>query len=275
VAQGEQTAALTLTSSPLIRYDFTSIGSAPVTYFMQIQRGGVIKAGASTQLHDCYCALQLANPAPLEIIGVIRHADNVTAQEHVAVLQQRFRRWRIHGDWYRPAQAIFNYVMKNAEPVLLDTRPVRRRDARAPDVDAVADESSAELPLGLAKPNEVAERLGISIVTVRRWTRSGLLPHYQIGRAIIRYDLAEVIETIGEATGTVGAAQPHDLTLQAVQIVAETLGVAQESVRRYTDLFLQALGRLKALPDEADVGHPHLDEQLPGDSRLPLHPGTK
>jgi hypothetical protein len=268
VAQGEQATASLV--APLIRYDFTVVPST-VTYFVQVQRGGVVKVGTSVQLAECYYALQIANPAPLEILGIVRHSDDAAAREHLASLQRRFRRWRIHGDWYRPAQGLLDHVAQSAEPVPLDTRPARRHEPSPKDVDAIADESSAELPLGLAKPDE---RLGVSIVTVRRWTRSGLLPHYQIGRAIIRYDLAEVIEAIGEATGTVGSPQPDDLTLQAVQVVAETLGVSQETVRRYTDLFLQALSRLE-VPFEIEEAAFVDAEQPSDDSGLSLQPAAK
>lgn len=244
------------TATPLIRYDFTA---GPLIYFIQVQRGGAIKIGISSQLADCYGALQIANPAPLEILGVVMQlAKNGEAVcDALAALQTRFHGQRIHGDWYRPAQELLDHIAENAAPVPLSIRPVKRHEPSLRDVAALADESQTELPPGFVRPDEVATYLGVSIVTVRRWTRSGLLPHYQIGPAIIRYDLAEVIEAIGDASNTVGASQPDDLTLQAAQVVAETLQVSIETVRRYTDLFLQALGQLEAPVDEVSgVGSP-------------------
>ncbi len=40
---------------------------------------------------------------------------------------------------------------------------------------------------------QLAMRLGISVSTVRRWTKLGLLPHYRLNR-VIRYREEDVLE---------------------------------------------------------------------------------
>ena len=54
-------------------------------------------------------------------------------------------------------------------------------------------------------PNEVAERLKVSTVTIWAWTKKGLLKSYRIGNQI-RYIEEEVIQA-AKATGKGGQAQ--------------------------------------------------------------------
>ncbi len=69
---------------------------------------------------------------------------------------------------------------------------------------------------------QVAEHLGISVRTLRRWTRAGRLPSHKASRKNLRYDLNEVEEALR------GVAEGVD-----AQQVAEHLDISLRTVHRW------------------------------------------
>jgi len=49
----------------------------------------------------------------------------------------------------------------------------------------------------LITTSELAERLGVTSETIRKWTREGRIPCLRIGRKTLRFDLAAVLDTFG------------------------------------------------------------------------------
>jgi excisionase family DNA binding protein len=63
----------------------------------------------------------------------------------------------------------------------------------------------AEAPERLLTPEQVAERLGLSVLTVRAWLRSGQLPGVKPGGRVWRvreHDLDEYIRGLRRADGS-------------------------------------------------------------------------
>ena len=54
------------------------------------------------------------------------------------------------------------------------------------------------MPKELLTAVELAARLRVRPDTIRDWSRRGLIPTYRISPKVIRYDLAAVIESLGE-----------------------------------------------------------------------------
>lgn len=48
----------------------------------------------------------------------------------------------------------------------------------------------------LLTPREVADRLGASVLTIRKWIREGRIPAIRLGERFIRLDWDEVVATI-------------------------------------------------------------------------------
>jgi excisionase family DNA binding protein len=46
---------------------------------------------------------------------------------------------------------------------------------------------------------QLAERLGVSLRTVRTWTKDGRLPSHRVGPKLVRYDPDEVSEALRAA----------------------------------------------------------------------------
>lgn len=47
---------------------------------------------------------------------------------------------------------------------------------------------------------KLAEALGVSIRTLERWRRDGLIPYLKVSRRVIIYDLSEVLKALGRFT---------------------------------------------------------------------------
>lgn len=49
---------------------------------------------------------------------------------------------------------------------------------------------------------EAADRLGLHVTTLRRWTREGVVPAYRMGRRFVRVDWETLLRTLSrESTG--------------------------------------------------------------------------
>ncbi|MCH8824192.1 MAG: helix-turn-helix domain-containing protein [Planctomycetes bacterium] len=44
----------------------------------------------------------------------------------------------------------------------------------------------------LQTAQDVADRFGVSVTTVRRWVRLGRIPYIRVSRRIVRFDLQEI-----------------------------------------------------------------------------------
>ena len=49
----------------------------------------------------------------------------------------------------------------------------------------------------LITTSELAERLGVTSDTIRKWTREGRIPCLRVGRKTLRFDLAAVLDALG------------------------------------------------------------------------------
>lgn len=171
------------------RYDFSSLKDQPLVYFVQIEGGGPVYLAASDRLEERYAALQEANPHRLVILGVVRTADGKEMLELEETLRKEFRSWHIHGHWYQPAKKLLSFISERAEAVPVESLTIE------PD----RFESDASLPNSVLPPHKLAAQLGVSLATVRRWTRNGRIPALRLSSRIIRYDVFQVVEALERA----------------------------------------------------------------------------
>ncbi len=82
------------------------IPSGQVVYFLQAQTGGPIKIGWSTDVKRRLDALQPGCPYPLSILLCVR---GTLFDEQL--LHRKFARFRLHGEWFEPAEALLNYIV--------------------------------------------------------------------------------------------------------------------------------------------------------------------
>jgi excisionase family DNA binding protein len=140
-------------------------------YFLQAQpsprSAGPIRIGATRSFARQLLTLRAANAFPLVVLGVVVTDE---AKSLVEQLCARFTEWRLHGEWFLPRPDLLQYITEATTSVTV---------AVSGDT-ASADLSSADD--GLISPRVLAERLGVSLPTVRRWVRRGLITCYEVGR---------------------------------------------------------------------------------------------
>ena len=83
-------------------------------YFIQAVDGGPIKIGVSTNVPRRLLELQLCCPCKLRILGVIPGCNPELEPE----IHARFAALRLHGEWFTPAEGLFEYIQTAASPVL-------------------------------------------------------------------------------------------------------------------------------------------------------------
>lgn len=77
-------------------------------YFIQQGLSGPIKIGVSANPSRRLVNLQVANPFPLKIIGMI--PGTVVEEEKI---QKLFEKFRIQGEWFSPDEEIINFIKEN------------------------------------------------------------------------------------------------------------------------------------------------------------------
>lgn len=80
-------------------------------YFVRALKLGLIKIGQT----DCALTrlgnMQTGSPDRLELLGVIIGGDAVAVERS---LHRRFARSRLHGEWFRPSEALLAYIAEHA-----------------------------------------------------------------------------------------------------------------------------------------------------------------
>jgi excisionase family DNA binding protein len=119
-------------------------------------------------------------------------------------------------------------------------------------------------PLGMWTTRQVADRLAVSLDTVRRMARAGVGPQpLKVGRSAVRYDPADV-----ERWATARAAEPQMGTLGTPRAALHGRVRGQESASHGDG----PTDPVRALAERiAPLVHAHLDE-LPALARLALPP---
>jgi DNA-binding MarR family transcriptional regulator len=87
----------------------------PIVYFIQSNLGGPIKIGTTTDLRDRLVQIQATSPLPLVVLSIQR--GNASCE---AMLHERFRSLRLHGEWFFPGEELLSYLtmcVRLAEPV--------------------------------------------------------------------------------------------------------------------------------------------------------------
>lgn len=79
--------------------------SAPVIYFVQADTDGPIKIGTTTQLEQRLAALSNSDPAKLHLLATMPGDNKDEAQLH-----KRFRRLRLHGEWFAPDAELRDFI---------------------------------------------------------------------------------------------------------------------------------------------------------------------
>jgi hypothetical protein len=78
----------------------------PIVYFVQGETGaGPIKIGTTTNIKSRLSALSVSSPVKLKLLAAIPGGTKVEADMH-----QRFRRHRLHGEWFSPAQELLDFI---------------------------------------------------------------------------------------------------------------------------------------------------------------------
>jgi len=79
-------------------------------YFIQGVDGGPIKIGVAADPVGRLASIQLMSPMTLRILGLIRGAG----QPEERRLHKRFAAHRSHGEWFRPAVEITDFIKENS-----------------------------------------------------------------------------------------------------------------------------------------------------------------
>lgn len=79
--------------------------SFPTVYFIQGEAAGLIKIGRSVKFSARLKTLQASSPDRLTALAVIPGARWEEEMLHI-----RFKEYREHGEWFRPAQEILDYI---------------------------------------------------------------------------------------------------------------------------------------------------------------------
>lgn len=80
-------------------------------YFIQAQVTGLIKIGIALKPRERLAALQIGSPDKLVLLGVVRQPG---ARAVERALHAAMKEHRSHGEWFRPAPALLQYIADNA-----------------------------------------------------------------------------------------------------------------------------------------------------------------
>ena len=93
-----------------------------------IECDGFVKIGVTWDLEFRLRSLQLANPLPLHVLGVIPFGGNrLRAFQYESILHRRFDNDRIHGEWFVFNDAIMEFCERKkflTPPLECETLPV-------------------------------------------------------------------------------------------------------------------------------------------------------
>ena len=80
----------------------------PVVYFIQAESGGPIKIGKTTKsIRKRLGSLQTGNVSKLIVLAT-------TGKHTEEYLHERFKAWRISGEWFRPVVTLLQWIQLNA-----------------------------------------------------------------------------------------------------------------------------------------------------------------
>ena len=89
------------------------------TYFVQAETGGPIKVGYTSQAPEFRLAnLQTGSPAKLRFVGLL-------PENREAELHQKWSAHRLHGEWFKPVQAICDFIATEAKSELAKREQLR------------------------------------------------------------------------------------------------------------------------------------------------------
>jgi hypothetical protein len=83
---------------------------APHVYFIQAKSGGPIKIGTAENVFRRLRGLQQGNASRLRIVATMP-GDRGLEQE----LHQRFRAFRMHGEWFEPGEELLGFIKTTAD----------------------------------------------------------------------------------------------------------------------------------------------------------------
>jgi Meiotically up-regulated gene 113 len=87
-----------------------------VIYFIQAGRYGPVKIGISKNPRKRLRALQVPNPKPLTLLGVME-GDSDTEKE----VHREFRNSRIRGEWFSISPELLRFIDSECDPGLLSS----------------------------------------------------------------------------------------------------------------------------------------------------------
>jgi hypothetical protein len=100
---------------------------AVLVYFIRAVTVGLIKIGKADCVHTRFRTLRANSPDTLQLLGCIA-SENGNGLERE--LHKRFAEHQSHGEWFRPAPALLEFIAENAGPVppMRDWRKTRYGD---------------------------------------------------------------------------------------------------------------------------------------------------
>jgi hypothetical protein len=91
----------------LCREDKAFTTEVPCTYFLQAGASGPIKIGSTKNLPVRIRTLMTMSPIPLRLLGVMKG-------DHEETCHMRLGVYRIHGEWFAPAEPVLDFIRANA-----------------------------------------------------------------------------------------------------------------------------------------------------------------
>ena len=81
-------------------------------YFIQSIIGGPIKIGMSTDVAKRVETIQTMNPTEILLLSVIHTVDSKEAYSVELELHNKFKRHRLHGEWFKPVNSLLKCIVK-------------------------------------------------------------------------------------------------------------------------------------------------------------------
>lgn len=141
--------------------------------FIQFGAAGPVKIEGTRALGQRLRALDADSPVDVYLVGIL---PSVAPDDDAQSIQQEFAHARLRGEWFNPVKELADMITAQARPMMEQL------------LEQVQPQGDGD---ELLTVEEVAEQLGISVPTVRRFVRAGTLPHVRVGRQI-RFDPAAV-----------------------------------------------------------------------------------
>jgi hypothetical protein len=104
-------------------------------YFIESGEGGPIKIGYGKNVDYRISNLQMGNPVQLRLLGKALADDALAVEE---LLHDRFREYRIRGEWYRPVPELVELARTCADLTMQRLCEAFGRD-RLPPGDVIED----------------------------------------------------------------------------------------------------------------------------------------